>query len=53
VSSVQDQLGLHKEMLSLKKKKKKRRAGGVAQNIECLPSKCEALSSNPSAAGNK
>jgi hypothetical protein len=25
-----------------------KRAGGVAQVIECLPSKCEALSSNPS-----
>jgi hypothetical protein len=25
------------------------RAGGVAQDVECLPSKCEALSSNPSA----
>jgi hypothetical protein len=28
------------------KKKKKKRAGGVAQ--ELLPSKCEAMSSNPS-----
>jgi uncharacterized membrane protein len=25
----------------------KKRAGGVSQVVECLPSKCEALSSNP------
>jgi hypothetical protein len=25
----------------------------VAQVVECLPSKCEALSSNPSAGGKK
>jgi hypothetical protein len=25
----------------------KKRAGGVAQAVDCLPSKCEAFSSNP------
>jgi hypothetical protein len=27
---------------------KNHRAGGVAQVVQCLPSKCEVLSSNPS-----
>jgi hypothetical protein len=27
--------------------RKKKRAGGVPQAAECLPSKCEALSSSP------
>jgi hypothetical protein len=30
------------------KKNAKFRAGGVVQVVECLPSKCEALSLNPS-----
>jgi hypothetical protein len=30
------------------KKNLGRRAGGVTQEVECLLSKCEALSSNPS-----
>jgi hypothetical protein len=32
----------------LKNKPKAKRAGGVAEVVECLPSKPEALSSNPS-----
>jgi hypothetical protein len=28
-------------------------AGGVAQVVKCLPSKCEILSSNPSATAKK
>jgi ribosomal protein L23 len=35
------------------KKETKNRAGGVAQVVEYLPSKCKALSSNPSTARNK
>jgi hypothetical protein len=30
-----------------------KRAGGMAQEVEHLPSKCKALSSNPSTAKNK
>jgi hypothetical protein len=30
-----------------------KRAGGAAQGVECLTSKCESLSSNPSAAKKK
>jgi hypothetical protein len=33
-----------------KKYPTQKRAGGVAQAVECLPSKCEALNSNPSTA---
>jgi hypothetical protein len=35
------------------KKKSQKRAGGVAQVVELLPSKCEALSSNPNTAKKK
>jgi hypothetical protein len=31
----------------------KKRAGGVAQAVDCLPSKCEAFSSNPIINRNK
>jgi hypothetical protein len=33
--------------------RKERHAGSMAQVIECLPSKCKALSSNPITAGKK
>jgi hypothetical protein len=36
-----------------RKEGRKERASGVTQVIECLPSKCEALSSNPSTAKKK
>jgi hypothetical protein len=36
-----------------KKKKKRRGSWGMAQVIELLPSKCEALSSNPKYNNNK
>jgi hypothetical protein len=39
------------EPLSLKTRAK--RAGGFTQEVECLPSKCKALSSNPSTAKRK
>jgi hypothetical protein len=32
---------------------KEKRGGRVAQVVECLPSKCEALNSNPSATKNR
>jgi hypothetical protein len=37
----------------LKKIQHNKRAGGVTQAIECLPSKCETLSSNPTTIKNK
>jgi hypothetical protein len=37
----------------LKKQTKIKRAGGEAQAVERLPSKCQALSSNPSTANRK
>jgi hypothetical protein len=35
------------------KNNKRKRAGGMAQVVELLPSKCEALSSNPSTTEKK
>jgi hypothetical protein len=37
----------------LKNNQHKKRAGEVAQVVECLPSKCEAMNSNSSATGKK
>jgi hypothetical protein len=37
----------------LKNNQTKNRAGGVAQVVACLPSKCESLSSNPSTSKKK
>jgi hypothetical protein len=37
----------------LKKITKAKRAGGMAQEVECLHSKCKPLSSNPSTAKKK
>jgi hypothetical protein len=37
----------------VKLKSKERRLGGVTQVVECLPNKCEALSSNSSTGKKK
>jgi hypothetical protein len=43
----------NKRKMKIKKKKCALRAGGVAQAVECLPSKHKALSSNTSIARTK
>jgi hypothetical protein len=46
------ELALITQVLPFRKKTHLDRAVGVAQVVECLPSKCEAISSNPSIAKN-
>jgi hypothetical protein len=41
------QAGLGKKQHPISKTTRAKRGGGVAQVIECLPTKCKALSSNP------
>jgi hypothetical protein len=53
VQSQPEQIVPEKNSSQKKKKNHKKRAGGVAQMADCLPSKHEALSSNPSAKGKK
>jgi hypothetical protein len=48
---VQGSLGKKRDPIS--KVTKAKRAGGAAQEVECLPSMCEALSSNRSTTKKK
>jgi hypothetical protein len=48
---IQAQTGKKQDPIS--KIFKTKRAGGMVQVAECLPSKCEAVSSNPSTAKKK
>jgi hypothetical protein len=47
---LQSQAWANSTLDPILKKSSQKRFGGVVQVVECLPSQCEALSSNPSTA---